>query len=415
MTNKFRNIYPKQVLILAIIAMFILSGFSFMWPLTSIYVTNILGKSLTTAGWVLTIEGLSGVIGSFLGGVLFDRFGGKPIMIIASSLVIASNLILAFAKEWTIFLICFILMNTAVGVLMTSISALTGLIWPEGGRKPYNLNYVLQNVGVAFGTALGGFVSSISFSYSFLTNALFFIFASLLMIFGLKNINSKKNTVATEKTSDSLIKTNIRTIIPIGLLGLGASFTMISYIQWQTTIPIFMQDLNISISSYSLLWTINGVLVLVFQPLNSFMNKLLPSNWQQFILGQLCFMLSFVLLELNHSYLVFIISMGLVTLGEIIIWPAIPACASNISPKGRSGLIQGIINIFNYSGRLLGPLFGTSLYQSYGPSTMILVMIAFYLTALLIFLFSFSLSSPKGRKKQQYNPLLASEEIKHIQ
>ena len=40
-----------------------------------------------------------------------------------------------------------------------------------------------------------------------------------------------------------------------------------SYIQWETTIASFTQSINISMSQYSVLWTINGIMILVAQPL----------------------------------------------------------------------------------------------------------------------------------------------------
>ena len=39
------------------------------------------------------------------------------------------------------------------------------------------------------------------------------------------------------------------------------------YIQWETTIASFTQSINISMSQYSVLWTINGIMILVAQPL----------------------------------------------------------------------------------------------------------------------------------------------------
>lgn len=41
----------------------------------------------------------------------------------------------------------------------------------------------------------------------------------------------------------------------------------IAYIQWETTIASFTQELNISMSQYSILWTVNGIMILVAQPL----------------------------------------------------------------------------------------------------------------------------------------------------
>ena len=37
--------------------------------------------------------------------------------------------------------------------------AMAGSVWPEGGRKAFNAIYVVQNLGVALGATIGGYVA----------------------------------------------------------------------------------------------------------------------------------------------------------------------------------------------------------------------------------------------------------------
>ncbi len=52
------------------------TGTSFLWPLNAIYIHDHLGKSLTVAGIVLTLNSAASVIGNLWGGVLYDKIGG---------------------------------------------------------------------------------------------------------------------------------------------------------------------------------------------------------------------------------------------------------------------------------------------------------------------------------------------------
>ncbi len=54
-------------------ALFSSIGMSFIWPLTTIYLHNRLGTSLTEVGIILLFYSLANVVGSVLGGRLFDR------------------------------------------------------------------------------------------------------------------------------------------------------------------------------------------------------------------------------------------------------------------------------------------------------------------------------------------------------
>ena len=63
------------------------------------------------------------------------------------------------------------------------------------------------------------------------------------------------------------------------------SICWIGYIQWETTIASFTQQINISMSQYSVLWTVNGIMILVAQPLIRPVIRLLKGNlkYQMFV------------------------------------------------------------------------------------------------------------------------------------
>lgn len=42
----------------------------------------------------------------------------------------------------------------------------------------------------------------------------------------------------------------------------------VAYIQWESTIASFTQSINISMAQYSVLWTINGIMILVSTTIN---------------------------------------------------------------------------------------------------------------------------------------------------
>lgn len=69
----------------------------------------------------------------------------------------------------------------------------------------------------------------------------------------------------------------------------------VAYIQWESTIASFTQSINISMAQYSVLWTINGIMILVAQPLIKPVLYLLKGNLKkQMFVGIIIFMLSFL-------------------------------------------------------------------------------------------------------------------------
>jgi MFS family permease len=79
--------------------------------------------------------------------------------------------------------------------------------------------------------------------------------------------------------------------------------------------------------------------------------------------------------------------MVIMTIGEIFIWPAVPAAAQDLAPVGRSGFYQGVVGSAATAGRMLGPLAGGILFEMYNPQIMLYGMVLFCGLAFICFAF----------------------------
>ncbi|MGD8190770.1 MDR family MFS transporter [Brevibacillus ginsengisoli] len=383
--------YPKKLWILAIAAAINITGFSFIWPLTTIYITQVFHRTLSVAGLVMMLQAGAGIVGSFLGGIMYDRFGSRTTQLTTSLISALCTLSLALFTSWEVFILMMMSINFLIGVLSTSINAQAGTIWPEGGRKAFNLIYIASNIGVALGCTLGGMVADLSFRYTFAANSLTFILFFLLIWKGMPAESSESDkTASAEEQAANAKEKGLKftpSFISLLLLSIGMMFCFVCYVQWQSTIPVYMQSLGLSLSSYSLLWTVNGVLIIVLQPLSaSLIHRLIPSLPKQLLIGVLLYILAFIVLSLQQSdYRFFMVAMIIMTLGEILVWPGVPAAAAKLATEENQGFYQGMINGFSYGGRMVGPLIGGFLYDHYNPQIMFTVMITFFVLSCLCF------------------------------
>ncbi|XOS93507.1 MFS transporter [Brevibacillus laterosporus] len=229
--------------------------------------------------------------------------------------------------------------------------------------------YLSQNLGVAVGSALGGVVASVSFMFVFLVNGATNLIFLAVIGFGLdlKKIaaetaarNLQRKTEKANKASKdepSIWKT------PSGLsliiLGLGFAITWIPYVQWSTNLSSYMTKLGYSLSQYSLLWTINGALIILAQPLCAYVTRHYLSNLRsQMIGGLFIFVCGMGVLAFDQAYSHFVWGMIIVTLGEMLLWPAVPAAAAELSIPGKEGLFQGAVSGSATAGRMIGPFIG---------------------------------------------------------
>ncbi len=374
---------PKIVKMLIIGMAINITGSSFLWPLNTIYMNEELGKSLSTAGIVLMINAFGSGIGNLLGGSLFDKIGGFRSIIFASILNILSLIGLNFLNDWPWYPFWLVILGFGGGVIVPAIYAMAAASWPNGGRTTFNAIYLAQNLGVSIGAAAGGFVADFSFNYIFMANLLLYV---VFIIIALKYYNIDldihlKNDEGITSAMQVKDKSKFTALI---LLCVMFSLCWIGYVQWQTTIATYTQSVGISLKQYSFLWTINGILILAGQPLIApFINRFKEKLKLQMFIGLTIFILSYVITSFAEQFTMFVVGMVILTFGEMFVWPAVPAIANKLAPKGRMGAYQGIVNASSTIGKAFGPVVGGVIVDMFDMKMMfysmiLLILIGYY-------------------------------------
>ncbi|MED1781309.1 MFS transporter [Brevibacillus fortis] len=390
--------YPSSIRLLAIAAVIFSTGMACIWPLVTIYIHNHLGKPLTVAGFLLLLNQGAFLIGSIIGGMLFDRWGKMRTIVVGSIGGMLISVSLGVTQDFTVYVLLLLLNGLFYGSLSPVMNALAVVLWPEGGRKGINLIYVSLNVGVAAGSALGGFLASVSFAWTFFGNAISQVIVltmfMLILPRQLKLAEQKRQLQATapEQAEGELLRQpQQQTKVVWGALLLlcgGLLISWIVYVQWTTVLSTYMQSLGISLRQYSLLWTLNGGLILFGQPLIAWVIRRFARTLKaQMLLGAYIFALSMLILSQSTVYAGFVAGMFIMTLGEMLVWPAVPAVAAQFTPEGREGFIQGLIAGTGSAGRMVGPLLGAFIFQSIHAQGLLFVMAGLCLLSVAFFAF----------------------------
>ncbi|WP_312469904.1 MFS transporter, partial [Neobacillus sp.] len=205
----------------------------------------------------------------------------------------------------------------------------------------------------------------------------------LIAVFGYKGISVV--TVKHEQNGKTMKvvnnKVNLQALL---ILCSGYLLCWVAYSQWTTTIASYTQEINISLTQYSLLWTVNGAIIVLGQPLlNGVLMKLSASLKLQILIGIGIFIISFLVAGKASAFSGLLIAMIILTIGEMFIWPAVPTVAFDLAPKGREGFYQGIVNSTATGGRMIGPLLGGMLVDLYSMSALFTVLIGLFLIAIV--------------------------------
>lgn len=377
---------PRALWLLVIGMAVNVTGSSFLWPLNAIYIHEHLGKTLSIAGLVLMLNAGATVVGNLFGGYLFDKIGGYISIVLGNGIALFSLVGLSFWNSFLPYVVFLGILGFGSGIIFPSMYALAGSVWKEGGRRAFNAIYVSQNLGVAVGSSLGGVVASYSFQFIFIANAVMYLVFLLIALFGYRNI--KVDTIQTSVINETKPIKDYSKLYALLILCAGYLLCWVGYVQWQATISTYTQELNITLKQYSFLWTINGALIVLGQPiLNRALRAFEHKLKSQIIVGILIFIVSFLVAGQAEAFLGFVAAMIILTVGEMLVWPAVPTIADKLAPKGREGFYQGIVNSTATGGRMIGPVLGGLLVDLYGMSMLFTILIGLYVIAIFTTLF----------------------------
>ncbi|MWV43990.1 MFS transporter [Paenibacillus sp. HJL G12] len=342
------------------------TGLTLVWPINTIYMQQELGQSLTAVGLVLLLNNGAAFVGNVVGGILFDRWGGRVFIIVSalsSAGVVAAIGIVHDVLSYSVLLTMLGLLN---GIIQPMLNAIAVAGSPGKEQQAVNGMFVSQNVGMAFGAALGGAIASLSMKGVFFFNALLYVVFLLLFMVLIRE--RRAYTVRDDGSNLPNVlpvrKGSLRWFFAITAICMGFSVSWLCYSQWAAIVPVHSLAKGVSFSHYSLLWTLNGALILASHPLKIWLvgrYRLRPVT--QIIIGTIFLSAGLGMVGFAEDFSHFAAAMVVLTCGEVLVFPAVPVWLVDESGDGLKGKMLGICAAASTFGRMLGPLAGGVVYE----------------------------------------------------
>ncbi|GMA69829.1 MFS transporter [Leuconostoc litchii] len=362
LTDKPRPLDEKWLLLGTLLSN---TGNSMIWPVTTLYMTGVLHQSFTTAGLVLMVGSIISMFGAFVGGRLFDRWRPYESMVIASLIILVAVSSLIIWNDWPVFAFFIWVANFGMGVEQTLVNSFATTIPGEKTRIIFNNMYIVLNIGVVLGTLAVGYLFDYGFNLLMMISALLY-FALLLIIatkFNVPISRVNSNIIINENAENKTEPVtkgvpNQRFRLTPVLIAIGALLfiTYLSYMLWETVMAPHMKSLGMPTRNYADLWMINGVTIILLQKI--------VSNWANkrpyqvsVILGSIIFAFSFFFLMFVKEFWQIVLVFELLTIGEMLQSPQVPAWVAQITPKEVAGQAQGFVSMMISSGRVIGPIY----------------------------------------------------------
>lgn len=346
-----RKINPKILLILFGLLMTNTGSFMVL-PFLSLYLSRI-HVSAAMIGVVLMINVICQRGLTFIGGLLNDVFGRRKLLIIGLSIRTCGYLMYCFAGHITLIMLAsaFIGLGGALFApgLMASIAGMAGDLKPE----VFALRNTAVNLGSAIGPILGGLLYTYSVVWVFLLTAcVHLIFLVILWFAGPKDIIAEKRPQLS-----FLFGSTVRHRVMIILVVLN-TFFWFAYSQFNLTVPLYLGSRFHAGSLSGILFTINGLFVILFQYAVAKTIYRKFSGRQILSLGFLLMAIAFFIIGGIPCLIAVFIFVIFFSLSEVVVFPTIDNLVSEWASKEMLASCYGFVDIGWAMGATFGNLLG---------------------------------------------------------
>jgi MFS family permease len=370
--------YPKQFWLMFAGMIISTVGASMVWPFLTIYAKTSLGISTTAVGSLFTINSLAGISAAFLAGPLVDRAGRKWVMAAGLALNGLVYLTFAFADSFAVFALLMALFGFINPLYRVGADAmLADLIAPEARTQAYSLSRLANNVGVAIGPVLGGFIASRSYNLAFLLAALGMItYSLLLMLFARETMPARAGdhvpatAVRSYGYGPVLRDRGFMIFLLLAILG-----TLPGVVMW-ILMPVYAKEgFGLSENLYGLIAMTNALMVVIFQvPVTARSHKYAPMLVMA--LGCTFFALGAGSVSLAAGFWGFWLSFVIMTFGELLLVPTSSSYTANLAPLAMRGRYMSLYGLVWPIAMGVGPLFSGMLGDIFSPQIIWLAALA---------------------------------------
>ncbi|UQS81864.1 MFS transporter [Bombilactobacillus folatiphilus] len=334
------------------------TAYSMMWPLATIYINTILHKSLTVAGTGLMFFSAANVLGAMLAGKLYDRFNQFYLTLFGMAACLVVCLLGIVFTRWPSYVFVLTAFGLTTGWLNTAVNVYGTLFPKMSTTKIFNLIYLVLNVGLVVGTMLISEIFKKSVVPIFVLAAAIYLFSFLTQFFCFpkQRLEYQTQPVSKHATTHHLPTHHIKHLFAVNFLTLVIVWTM--YSQWESNFSVYLIDNGFALRVYSLLWALNGVIIIAVQWLLTWRPQIIQNLYHRIVIGLVFLSISYFVTIMSTNIIFIYLGMILLTIGEAIYVPTVPVIIDQWTPPADKGHSQGLVNGFSSVGRALGPLFG---------------------------------------------------------
>ncbi|MHA3702320.1 MDR family MFS transporter [Jatrophihabitans sp. YIM 134969] len=332
----------------------------FVQPFLVLYLTGPRDLTVPQSGLVLAAFGAGVLVSQPVGGVLTDRVGRRATMVggLAATGVLLGAL--GAARGFGPITVAALLLGCVSDVYRPASTAVIADVLEEQARpRAYALQFWAVNLGFSVASVLGGLLAAHGYTLLFVVDALTCLVFAALVGWRVPETRPVRDPDLPRPRFEGVRAVGHDRLLQaaIALIFLYA----VLYNQVYTVLPLYTRDIGLGTSAYGLAVALNGVAIIVLQPLLLPVFDRVPRTW--LLPASLTLVGGGIALTGLVSNLSLLMATVVVwSIGEIGFSGSIQALVTTLAPEHLRGRYVGATGLAWGGSVLLGPLAGTAVY-----------------------------------------------------
>ncbi|MFT9477628.1 MFS transporter [Streptomyces sp. 11-1-2] len=348
----------------------------FVATFLAMYLTVDRGYSPMFAGLVGALHGLGGAVSAVVSGVLTDRLGRRPTLLVSQVSTAVTVAVLGFVQNPVAIAVVTCLVGMTSNASRPAVQAMIAdIVRPEDRVRAFALNYWAINLGFAVSAAAAGLIASHGYLTLFLGDAGMTLLCAFIVFAKVPESRPERGgaagggggDMAVDKPEAGLgsVLRDRRFMAVVGLSYLVATLIQQAFV----ALPVAMGAEGLSSTDYGIAIATNGALIVAVQiPVTRFLEHRDPAPL--LIASALLTGGGFGLTAFAGSVGMYAVAVTVWTLGEIINSPTQMGLVARLSPTHARGRYQGMYSLSWSLASLTAPLVGGAVMDRFGADAL---------------------------------------------
>ncbi|MFG3038498.1 MFS transporter [Streptomyces sp. NPDC048330] len=325
------------------------------------------GVTGTEASYVLGALGAGNLLGPAVGGVLADRIGRRPTMLIGLVGAAAAQGALFLAPGvWTMAAAALLISAAGSTVSPAAYALLADAVDGDSRRRAYALFGWGVNIGTAVAGILGGYLAALGYWILFAVDAGSMLLFALVVALRLPEPDRAAGPAAAgDGLGYGVVLRDRLALLLLPVFGVQ----LFVYSLTEVALPLAVHDSGLSPAVYGAMAAVNAVLVVALQPFTTGLLARFPQLAVQSA-GSVLIAVGVALTGIADTVAGYTLSVVVWSLGEVVVAGIAAAVFANLAPSHARGRYQGAFSWTWGLARFAALTLGVAAYTTLGPAAL---------------------------------------------